>query len=70
MKVDIPALFMVGERGPALSLPGTGGIIDAMPALVPRLDESVVVPGGGHWLAQEQPDLVNGLIARFARRWS
>ena len=67
MTVDIPALFMVGERDTGLSMPGMRDMIDAMPALVPRLADRIFVPGSGHWLPQEHPDAVNAAIIAFAR---
>lgn len=66
-RVNVPALFMVGERDTGLSIPGMREIIDAMPALVPRLTEKFIVPGSGHWLPQERPDVVNDALVRFAR---
>ncbi|KRE17568.1 epoxide hydrolase [Bosea sp. Root483D1] len=66
-KVEIPALFVVGERDPGLSMPGMHDIIDAMPALVPRLTEKIIIPGSGHWLPQERPDRLNDAIIKFAR---
>ncbi len=63
-----PALFMIGERDTGLGIPGMLDIIDAMPALVPQLLGKVVVPGSGHWLPQERPDLVSDAIIDFARR--
>ncbi|MBV7517834.1 alpha/beta fold hydrolase [Ensifer sp. ENS12] len=66
--VDVPALFMIGERDTGLSIPGMLDIIDAMPGLVPQLKGKIVVPGSGHWLPQERPDLVSDAIIDFARR--
>lgn len=66
--INIPALFMVGERDTGLSIPGMRDIIDAMPAFVPRLTQRIIVPGSGHWLPQECPDLVNDAIVRFVHR--
>jgi pimeloyl-ACP methyl ester carboxylesterase len=67
VKVEIPALFMVGERDTGLAIPGMREIVDAMPPLVPQLKESIIVPGSGHWLPQERPDVVNEVLIRFAR---
>ncbi|MGE6786573.1 alpha/beta fold hydrolase [Ensifer adhaerens] len=64
--IEIPALFMIGERDPGLAIPGMKEIIDAMPNLVPQLMEKIIVPGSGHWLPQERPDLVNEVLIRFA----
>lgn len=66
-KVNVPALFMAGERDTGLSIPGMREIIEAMPALVPGLTEKIIVPGSGHWLPQERPDVVNDALVRFAR---
>ncbi len=68
MTVDVPALFMVGERDTGLSIPGMRDIIDAMPRLAPQLMGKVIVPGSGHWLPQERPDVVSDAIIDFARR--
>lgn len=65
--VDIPALFLVGGRDTGLSMPGMRDIIDAMPVLVPRLTDRIIVPDGGHWLPQERPVPVNEAIIAFAR---
>ncbi|MFB8344803.1 alpha/beta fold hydrolase [Brucella cytisi] len=64
-KVEIPALFMTGERDTGLAIPGMREIMNAMPELVPQLAERVEVPGAGHWLPQERPDLVNEAIIKF-----
>jgi pimeloyl-ACP methyl ester carboxylesterase len=67
-KVMAPALFMAGERDTGLQIPGMTDIIKAMPTLVPHLAESLIVPGGGHWLPQERPDQVGAAIIDFADR--
>lgn len=67
VKIDVPALFMVGERDTGLSIPGMRNIIDAMPTLVPKLKGNIVVPDSGHWLPQERPGLVSDVIINFAR---
>lgn len=68
LKIQIPSLFMVGERDTGLSIPGMQDIIRAMPALVPQLAETLVVPGSGHWLPQERPGIVNDAIIGFTNR--
>ncbi|MGO4832364.1 alpha/beta fold hydrolase, partial [Rhizobiaceae sp. 2RAB30] len=67
VKVEVPALFMVGERDTGLSIPGMREIMTSMSELVPQLVEQIVVPGSGHWLPQERPDLVNDAIIDFVR---
>ena len=66
--VDVPALFMIGDRDPGLAIPGMEKIIADMPSLVPKLVGSHVLPGAGHWLQQERPDEVSQLILGFLRK--
>jgi len=65
LKVQVPALFMVGERDAGLAMPGMRDIIAAMPALVPHLTRSAIIERAGHWLAQERPQEVNALLIDF-----
>ena len=65
LRVEVPALYMVGDRDTGLSMPGMQDIIAAMPALVPNLRASIKVPGSGHWLSQEAPDEVNAALIGF-----
>lgn len=65
LRVEVPALFAVGARDAGLAMPGMDHIIAAMPALVPHLRPPVTVDDAGHWLQQERPDTVNGLILSF-----
>ncbi|MCB1468546.1 MAG: alpha/beta hydrolase [Rhizobiaceae bacterium] len=67
VKVEVPALFIAGERDPGLQIPGMTEIIEAMPALAPRVQDPVIISGGGHWLPQECPDQVSAAIVAFAR---
>jgi pimeloyl-ACP methyl ester carboxylesterase len=67
MRVEVPALYLVGERDPGFAMPGMRQIVDAMPALVPGLAGSHVLGGGGHWIQQEKPLEVNALLTSFLR---
>lgn len=67
VKVNVPALFIAGERDTGLQIPGMTEIISAMPTLAPRLREPMFVTKAGHWLPQERPDIVNAAIIAFAR---
>ncbi|MCM5555363.1 alpha/beta fold hydrolase [Pleomorphomonas sp. NRK KF1] len=66
-RVDVPALFLIGERDTGLSIPGMADIIAAMPALVPDLRGSEVIPGAGHWLQQERPEAVTDALLAFLK---
>ena len=58
-----PALFIVGEDDPVRHYAGSAetGLKD----WVPNLTRSVVLPGAGHWIQQERPDEVTGLLLAF-----
>ncbi|WP_116134906.1 alpha/beta fold hydrolase [Trinickia diaoshuihuensis] len=65
--VQVPALYLVGERDTGLALPGMREIIDAMPKYVPNLQGSHVIPNAGHWLAQEAAERISSEIVSFLR---
>jgi pimeloyl-ACP methyl ester carboxylesterase len=65
LRVEVPALYMVGERDTGLAMPGMQDIIAGMSEMVPNLKASIKVPGAGHWLSQEAPDEVNEALTGF-----
>jgi pimeloyl-ACP methyl ester carboxylesterase len=65
LKVTVPALFMAGERDTGLAIPGMREIIAAMPELVPDLRRTEFVPGAGHWLPLERPEVVSEALTAF-----
>lgn len=65
--VEVPALYLVGERDTGLAMPGMHEIIAGMPQTVPKLSGSRIVPRAGHWLQQEAPDFVNSALIEFLR---
>ncbi|CAM2155026.1 soluble epoxide hydrolase / lipid-phosphate phosphatase [Pararobbsia alpina] len=67
-KIEVPAAFIAGERDPGLSIPGMQEIIAAMPALVPRLQSTAIIPDCGHWVSQERPEELSSAIIEFASR--
>lgn len=67
LRVEVPALYMVGERDTGLAIPGMKDIIQAIPSLAPQLRGSHVIPKAGHWLPQEAPDAVNAALLGFLR---
>jgi pimeloyl-ACP methyl ester carboxylesterase len=70
MKVNVPALYLVGERDTGLNIPGMKQIIADMPQMVPSLRNTTVLPGCGHWAPQEKPEEVNSAIVSFLRKWT
>ncbi|VVE02298.1 alpha/beta hydrolase [Pandoraea soli] len=67
MLVEVPALYLVGERDPGLAIPGMHQIIRGMSEIVPNLAGTQIVPRAGHWLQQEVPELVNAALIAFLR---
>jgi pimeloyl-ACP methyl ester carboxylesterase len=65
LPVQVPALFLIGQRDVGLSIPGMREIIAAMPGLVPQLRPVIEVPEAGHWLQQERPAEVNAALVDF-----
>ena len=60
-KVEMPALFVAGERDPVLLMAPP----DAMDEWVTDLRGKVILPGAGHWTQQERPDEVNRALLAF-----
>ncbi|MCH1997339.1 alpha/beta hydrolase, partial [Achromobacter xylosoxidans] len=67
LRIEVPALYLVGEYDTGLAIPGMRQIIDAMPLLAPDLRGSQVIARAGHWLQQEAPDAVNAALVAFLR---
>jgi pimeloyl-ACP methyl ester carboxylesterase len=66
--VDIPALYIVGERDGVLANPFMRDVIANMTTLVPKLTQIIELPGCGHWTQQERPNEVNAAIIAFANK--
>ena len=66
-KVSVPALYVAGERDLVLAFPGAKEMVANLTAVVPRLRETVMLPGCGHWTQQERPEAVNAAMIGFLR---
>ncbi|MFE1175750.1 alpha/beta fold hydrolase [Streptomyces sp. NPDC058773] len=60
-----PSLFIGGERDAPTQW--MADAIKAFPRTLPGLTASHILPGCGHWLQQERPDEVNGLLLDWLR---
>jgi pimeloyl-ACP methyl ester carboxylesterase len=60
-RVEQPALFVTGERDPVRRFMPA----EAMRGWVSDLREELVVPGAGHWVQQQAPEVVNEALLRF-----
>ncbi|MFI0914510.1 alpha/beta fold hydrolase [Streptomyces abikoensis] len=63
--IDVPALYMAGDRDVVRSFPGMDQVIANLEHLVPKLHRSVTLPGCGHWTQQERPHEVNAALLDF-----
>jgi pimeloyl-ACP methyl ester carboxylesterase len=61
--VLVPALFIAGDRDPVLSFTRA----DGLEGVVPKLTNSVILPGCGHWTQQERPAEVSAAIIEFVQ---
>jgi pimeloyl-ACP methyl ester carboxylesterase len=59
--IDMPALFVAGEKDPVLLMVPPAG----MEGLVTDLRGTVIIPGAGHWIQQERPAEVNEALLGF-----
>ena len=64
-KVQQPALFIAGDRDPVVFF--SQSVLQRMPEAVPRLRSQIMLPGCGHWTAQERPAEVTAELLAFLR---
>jgi len=67
LKVQVPALYIAGDRDFLLSFPGTDQVLAGMKSLVPGLRGIKMLPGCGHWTQQERPSEVSAALIDFIR---
>jgi pimeloyl-ACP methyl ester carboxylesterase len=66
--VDVPALYIAGDRDLVVSFPGMDQLLPNLTKFVPTLRQTVMLPGCGHWTQQERPAEVNTAIIDFLKR--
>jgi pimeloyl-ACP methyl ester carboxylesterase len=66
-QVQVPALYMAGDRDLVLSFPGAKEIVANLSRFVPQLRKTEILPGCGHWTQQERPQEVNAAMIGFLR---
>ena len=64
-RITVPAFFMIGDRDPVRNYAGQheAGLKDWLT----DLRGQVVVPGAGHWIQQERPEVVDAALIAFLR---
>jgi pimeloyl-ACP methyl ester carboxylesterase len=65
LKIEVPALYIVGDRDLVLAFRGMGPLVANLPTIVPALRNTIVLSGCGHWTQQERPQEVNAAIIAF-----
>jgi pimeloyl-ACP methyl ester carboxylesterase len=66
--VPVPALYMAGERDLVLAFRGMDQLIPSLSTFVPRLEDTIILSGCGHWTQQERAAEVNAAMIDFLRR--
>ena len=66
-KVTVPALYVAGDRDLVLAFKGMDQLLPALKQHVPQLQDTIILPGCGHWTQQERPHEVNTAMIRFLR---
>jgi pimeloyl-ACP methyl ester carboxylesterase len=63
--ITVPALYMIGERDPVNAFPRMDVLRQNLQTYVPRLRQTIVLPGCGHWTQQERPAEVTAAMLEF-----
>jgi pimeloyl-ACP methyl ester carboxylesterase len=66
--VNVPALYIAGDRDPVVAFPGMDRLIPNLANFVPQLRATIILPGCGHWTQQERATEVNAAMIDFLRR--
>lgn len=65
--IQPPAVFIAGSRDVVITGPIGRRALEAMPASVPQLRDTVLIDGAGHWIQQERPNEVNAALLKFLK---
>ena len=66
-RVMVPALYIVGQYDLVLAFEGMRAVAANLTKFVPRLHETITLPGCGHWTQQERPEDVTAALLGFLR---
>jgi epoxide hydrolase A/B len=66
-KVNVPALYMAGDRDLVVRFRGMDKLIPNLAQFVPQLQGTTILPGCGHWTQQERPEEVNAALIKFLK---
>jgi pimeloyl-ACP methyl ester carboxylesterase len=68
-KIRQPSLFVAGQHDTVVR-DMYAGAFNALEETMPGLTKKVLLPGAGHWVQQERPAEVTGLMLDFLRQTS
>ncbi|HZM36065.1 MAG TPA: alpha/beta hydrolase [Burkholderiales bacterium] len=66
-RVEVPALYIAGDRDLVLSFPGMKELLPDLSRFVPKLKQTIILPGCGHWTQQERPREVSDAMIDFLK---
>ena len=64
-RVIVPALYIAGDRDLVLAFRGMDKLLPALAQFIPSLQQTLILPGCGHWTQQERPSAVNAAMLGF-----
>jgi pimeloyl-ACP methyl ester carboxylesterase len=64
-RIHQPSLFVAGELDGVIAM--NRGAFDNLEKAMPGLKQKVLIPGAGHWVQQERPQMVNDLLIAFLK---
>jgi pimeloyl-ACP methyl ester carboxylesterase len=66
--VNVPALYVAGDRDLVLAFRGMDQLLPNLKRAIPKLEDTIILPGCGHWTQQERPDEVNAALLAFLQK--
>jgi len=67
-RVEVPALYVAGDRDLVLLFRGMDQLLPNLKQFIPKLDQTIILPGCGHWTQQERPEEVNAALLAFLKK--
>jgi pimeloyl-ACP methyl ester carboxylesterase len=64
-RLSVPALFVAGEKDPILTFRPSVEALSKLASSVPGLQQTIMLPGCGHWTPQERPAECNAAMLAF-----
>jgi len=65
--VTVPALYVAGDRDLVVRFPGMDQLLPNLSKFIPKLRQTIMLPGCGHWTQQERAREVNDAMLEFLK---